>query len=277
MIFFKILGMFIGYAISKNGFGVILGILVGFCIDEIINVKFRTYQARKYAKQCSLRNFNESFIRSVIGILVKLALVDGDINKQEKKMIENFINLNFNVNAKGKKLIKQSIKLASNSRRTLNSYAIEFMELLPNERNLTLYLFGFLLNLATADNDQISPGERVALLSVANIFGIDLESENYKQNFNTTNYSDNNYQQSNSSAEEHYFRDATGMDPYKLLGCKPSDSNFTIKRQYQQLINEYHPDKIYSKNLPEDFIKFANYKFNLIKNAYQTIRNARKF
>jgi DnaJ like chaperone protein len=277
MIFFRILGLLLGFSVIRNIAGALFGLLVGFSIDEIISARIRIYQARKYTEQCTLNQFNESFIRSVIGMLIKLALVDGKINQQEQNVINDCINTNFNVNSKGKELIQQSIKLATDSRRTLNSYAIEFMDLLPNDKNLPLYFFGSLVNLATADNAQISPAEHAALLGVANIFGIDLENKNYKQNRNDKSRSTNDYQQNNSSAEEQYFKNTTDLDPYKLLGCKPSDSNRIIKQQYQRLVKEYHPDKIYSKNLPEDFIKFANYKFNLIQNAYQTIRNARGF
>ena len=50
-----------------------------------------------------------------------------------------------------------------------------------------------------------------------------------------------------------------------------------IKKQYRKLVSEYHPDKIASKGLPEEFTKFANDKFREIKEAYEAIKEERGF
>ena len=49
-----------------------------------------------------------------------------------------------------------------------------------------------------------------------------------------------------------------------------------IKKQYRKLVTEYHPDKIESKGLPEEFIKFANDKFIIIQEAYDHIKRERR-
>ena len=53
--------------------------------------------------------------------------------------------------------------------------------------------------------------------------------------------------------------DSLGIDEcYEILGCSPTDTHKAIKERYRKLIAEYHPDKIISKGLPENFIKFAD-------------------
>jgi len=48
-----------------------------------------------------------------------------------------------------------------------------------------------------------------------------------------------------------------------------------VKKAYRKLVSEYHPDKIVSKGLPEDFIKFAEEKFREINEAYEAIQKAK--
>ena len=56
----------------------------------------------------------------------------------------------------------------------------------------------------------------------------------------------------------------------------PSDSDEKIKSQYRKLVMEYHPDRIVSKGLPEEFTKFAQDKFREIQEAFDMIKKERK-
>jgi DnaJ like chaperone protein len=62
---------------------------------------------------------------------------------------------------------------------------------------------------------------------------------------------------------------------YAILGTTSRASDDEIKRQYRKLVKEYHPDKIASKGLPEEFTKFANDKFREIQEAYDRVKQER--
>ena len=64
---------------------------------------------------------------------------------------------------------------------------------------------------------------------------------------------------------------------YSVLGCSRSDTVPVIKQNYRKLVSDYHPDKIVSKNLPEDFTKFANEKFKSIQEAYEAVKAEKGF
>jgi len=83
------------------------------------------------------------------------------------------------------------------------------------------------------------------------------------------NFSDEKYRKLKSK----YIQDVDKH--YATLVCDRNDSNDHIKRQYRKLVSDYHPDKIASKGLPEEFTKFANDKFREIQEAYDVIKKER--
>jgi DnaJ like chaperone protein len=83
------------------------------------------------------------------------------------------------------------------------------------------------------------------------------------------NFSDAAYQKLKSR----YVR--TNDTYYAILGVSTSDSDEEIKSRYRKLVMEYHPDKIVSKGLPEEFTKFAEDKFREIQQAYDEIKKER--
>ena len=64
---------------------------------------------------------------------------------------------------------------------------------------------------------------------------------------------------------------------YAILGCTRSDSIQQIKTQYRKKVSEFHPDKIASKGLPEEFTKFSEDKFREIQEAYEAIQAEKGF
>lgn len=62
---------------------------------------------------------------------------------------------------------------------------------------------------------------------------------------------------------------------YAVLGIEPTVSDDELKRAYRRLMNQNHPDKLVSKGLPEEMIQLATEKTQQIKQAYETVKEAR--
>lgn len=62
------------------------------------------------------------------------------------------------------------------------------------------------------------------------------------------------------------------MDPYKVLGVSPNDSDDKIRQAYRELARKYHPDK-YTDNPLSDL---AEEKMKEINDAYDLITKQRK-
>ena len=74
-----------------------------------------------------------------------------------------------------------------------------------------------------------------------------------------------------------YSTDNTRLkDAYGVLGLSKKASDDEVKKSYRRLMTQYHPDKLVSKGLPDEMMKFATEKTGAIKAAYDLIRSSRK-
>jgi hypothetical protein len=77
------------------------------------------------------------------------------------------------------------------------------------------------------------------------------------------------FRESGSSSQTGYQSDAEDDPWHVVLGVKQDASEEEIKHAYRALVKKFHPDNILSKDLPEEFIHFANNRFRVIQEAYE--------
>lgn len=65
------------------------------------------------------------------------------------------------------------------------------------------------------------------------------------------------------------------QEAYQVLGVDAKASDAEVKRAYRRLLSQHHPDKLVSKGLPEEMMKLATQKTHEIRQAYESIREAR--
>jgi curved DNA-binding protein CbpA len=65
------------------------------------------------------------------------------------------------------------------------------------------------------------------------------------------------------------------MSPWELLGVPPQASEDAIRRAFQRLAVQVHPDKVH--HLGEEFQRLAHIRFTELQKAYEELlRRARK-
>lgn len=64
-------------------------------------------------------------------------------------------------------------------------------------------------------------------------------------------------------------------EAYDALALARDCSEVELKKAYRAKAADFHPDKLRSKNLPEEFVAFANNQLAKINQAHQVIRKAR--
>jgi len=115
-----------------------------------------------------------------------------------------------------------------------------------------MMLFEMLFTVALADG-VLHPAEEKILRSAPSLLGL------HGDVFNTVK------RQFVSDLSHHY----------AMLGLEDGADMSDVKKAYRKLASEYHPDKIVSKGLPEDFLTFAEGKFREINEAYEAITKAK--
>ena len=193
-----------------------------------------------------------TFFVAAFSMLAKLAKVDGRITQGEIDAINRFMLQDLNLDPYSRMVAMNIFQAAVDSSNTFEEFASQFYGQFHAQPQLLELMIDILLRVSVADG-EMSPREESMIMSAVKIFG----------------FNEAAYQQLRSR----YIQ--TAGKYYAILGVRPEDSDEEIKSRYRKLVMEYHPDRIVSKGLPEEFTKFAQEKFREIQNAYDEIKKER--
>lgn len=237
----------IGFALA-GPLGAIAGAAFGHAFDSTAESQVddqRVYLSTGEAAQMT-------FFVAAFSMLAKLVKADGRIEKEEIDTIERFMAQDLNLDPNSRRYAREIFQTALHSHETFEGFAAQFYQQFRYQPQFLDMIVDILLRVAISDRALNATEEKVILSAVR-----------------TFNFSDDKYRQLRSK----YVSDVEKY--YAVLGTKPTDPDDVIKQQYRKLVQDFHPDKIISKGLPEEFVKFANDKFREIQQAYDAIRKER--
>jgi len=192
------------------------------------------------------------FYVSLAALAAKMAKADGVVTQDEVRAFDHFVQYELKLSGEERKIVARLFNEAKNSKQDVMSIANQFKQLMGLQPDVLQAMVHLLFRIAMADG-QYHPAEEQFIHQVANTFGIPQPV----------------YEQINALFIKSTHR------AYQIIGVSPQASDDEVKSAYKKLVMEYHPDKLMSKGVPEDFIKFANDKMAEINNAYDQIRKER--
>lgn len=195
-----------------------------------------------------------TFFVGAFSLLAKLASADGEVSRAEREKVEEFMNRDLNLDPASRASAERIFEAALHSGESFHRLANQFYQEFYMQPQFFELLIDVMLRVSAADTRGITSEEETLILDAVHIFRM----------------SDERYQQLKSR----YVRQSSSS--YAVLGCSPSDSDDQIKRSYRRLVSEYHPDKIASRGLPEEFQQLASDKFREIQAAYEQIVKERQ-
>ena len=246
-LFGKIIGGTIGFAMAGP-----LGAIAGAALGHAFDTGGQTFATAQRARLSSGEEAQFTFFVAAFSMLAKLAKADGRVSKEEVNAVEHFMVYDLNLNPESRRLATNLFHAAIESQDNFVDFATQFYSQFRTQHQMLDLMIDILLRVSVADG-ALSASEENLVLSAVRIF----------------NFSDEKYRKLKSK----YIQDVDKH--YATLVCDRNDSNDHIKRQYRKLVSDYHPDKIASKGLPEEFTKFANDKFREIQEAYDVIKKER--
>ncbi len=243
----KIVGGTIGFALG-GPLGAIAGAAFGHTFDRKNDRMYISGQTR-------LSNGEEAqftFFIAAFSMLAKLAKADGRVSEEEIDAVNKFMLYDLNLDPESRMAAMNIFNTAIESSESFDDFASQFYNQFHVQPQMLELMIDILLRVSIADGTMSESEERL-IRSAARIF----------------NFTDERYQKLKSKYIQEFEK------YYAILGCGKNDTNEHIKSRYRKLVMEYHPDKIVSKGLPEEFTKFAQDKFREIQDAYDYIRKER--
>ena len=243
----KLVGGTIGFALG-GPLGAIFGAAFGHAFDT--SAELDTSDSRQ--RLSSVEQHQLTFFVAAFSMLAKLAQSDGRVSQEEIDSIEDFMEKDLQLTADSRHAAVNIFRTALNAPGSFDDFAHQFYGQFQRQPQLLELMINILLRVAVSDG-SMTRGEEELIQSAVRIF----------------NFSPHRYEQLKSQ----YVK--TADKAYAVLGCSPNDTDAQVKRCYRQRVQEYHPDKIAAKGLPDEFTRFAQDKFREIQEAWEQIKKDR--
>ena len=255
--FGKVIGCTIGFLLG-GPLGAVAGMAFGHLSDkfkEISGSGNESFYSRSYSQRLNYtQQANMTFFVGCFSMLAKLAQADGEVTDAELRSIEDFMINDLRLDPISRNSAARIFYSAQESPEGFSGFAEQFYRQFRGNPQVLDIMMDILLRVAAAEGGM-SRAEETLILEAVRIFG-----------FSETKY--RNMKQRYGLASERN---------YAVLDLNSGASVEEIKKAYRRLVSEYHPDKLASKGVPEEFKAFASEKFREIQEAYEIIRKERGF
>lgn len=209
-----------------------------------------------------VKQVSQTFQVAFFGCLAKMARADGTISQEEIDAVEH-IMAQFRYTGETRQQAVEIFRRAKDDPHTAEDYINQLAGVIQFNPQIAMTFIGALHAVALADG-ELHPNEHDILLQAERAFRLRPGTIDAMLNGNFRGGSAGPARQANALA-----------DAYKVLDISPETSDADIKKIYRQKCMEFHPDKLASKGLPEEFMTYAHDQLTKINEAYDVIKSAR--
>jgi DnaJ like chaperone protein len=250
----KIFGALIGFLLTRSVWGAVIGLIIGYVIDQSATVR-----AGRGAYAGDAAGISQVFFRTTFELMGHVAKSDGRVSEAEIEAARGLMQqLNLGPN-------EVALAIAFFQTGKSAAYDVELgierlREACGMRHDLLRAFLELQLRAALAGNGM-SPPARSILVRVAERIGMsELEFARMEAALRSRERSRGLHPLADSYAE---------------LEVDPSASDQEITMAYRRQMSRHHPDKLVANGLPESMAQVAKEKTQHIQEAYEAIRAAR--
>ncbi len=246
-------GKLIGSSIGMLGgpFGALAGAAIGHLYDEDDPATKDERKARVL------------YLAYFFSCAAKIAKADGQVSAKEIEATETIMN-RMVLNKRTKEFAKNVFRKAKNSNRSIDEDFKEVARLISYDPVVSQTFLGGLFEIANSNSSKLSKTQIRFLLYGEKRLKL---PSGLLQSWLSGGYAPPRYGTSSN--------DLSIADAYNTLGLNESCTDAELKAAYRNRAASFHPDKLKSKNLPEEFTSFANDQLAKINHANEVIQKAR--
>ncbi len=253
----KFIGAGLGFA-CLGPLGGILGYYIGKNIGVELDFSGPFNNNSDYIKT----NRGNILFTNILGFMAAIVKADKVVKTSEIKEVMSSLEAMYNLDAVDMRMAKETFDQMLNTSINVRELAESFNKYA--NKPMKLVLLSALFNISLADGAMNSQEEKM-INNIARYIGLsEYEVRSVKA---SRGY--------NEGAGRVYTSGEELKRAYDVLGVTESDSQEEIKKQYRELVKQYHPDQFQS--IDEAAHKMASEKMSSINNAYNTIKKARGF
>lgn len=252
-VFGKILGSAAGLAIG-GPLGAIAGLALGHFMDRRSprpDVP-PSIKSRHGPRERSKAEVQAAFAVAFVTLAAKLSKADGQVTRDEVDVLKRI----FSIPASASREIAAIFDSAKADAAGFEAYARQIAAIVRGDTAMLEHVLAGLAQIAAADGSYHT-AERNFIHGVAREFGFSPEQcRRIEQTYIPTAIAD-------------------AVDPYGILGVSRDATDEEIRKSYRGIIMDFHPDRLESKGLPEEFRELGARKTAEASEAYERIKKAR--
>ena len=195
-----------------------------------------------------------------IGMLAKMAKLDGRVSREEIEFMENLIS-DWNMDEESVSVVHGIFREARDSSQSIFDLAQIFSRAKQDDVDARIAVYVQLWRMALAD---ASGAEEKLMVLKALPGALGLKDEIYDEVVARL-----------EAGQCHGDDQQTLEESYVVLGCSSEADDAEVRRCYKEKMAQYHPDAISGKDLAPGFVECANRESAKINAAYEAIRKAR--
>ncbi len=233
-----------------------IGAIAGAALGHLYDDDDPTPQTEQKARVLYLAYF--------FSCAAKIAKADGHISEEEIRVVESLIN-RFGLDQKRVEFAKNVFRKSKTSRRSIDEDFKEVGRLIGYEATVGQSFLGGLFEIVYSNGEKWNELQVRYLLRCEERLKL---KPGIVKSWIQGGYAPPHYDSSNNQISID--------DAYRMLGLNHQSSDSEVKSIYRKKAASFHPDKLKSKNLPEEFISFANDQLAKINHAYDMICKSRE-